>query len=163
MLSSIHTPGCRVPAGKLTKHARRLGLLMMMMLAPSACIPLRFNTSPGASGVVLDSRTRSPIDGAEVLVSRLTYPPPSVEAALTNSRPPTVITTNGGQFSIPAERRLDLYVVPIDIFPRFGMLVIKHEGYESTLLPFWSRSVTDVGEVELTPVSKSSEEKRGIK
>jgi hypothetical protein len=152
---------CRVPLSKGTKYARRLGLLLL--LASSACIPLRFNTSPGASGVVLDSRTRSPIDGAEVVVSRLTYPPPSVEAALTNSRPPTAITTNGGQFSIPAERRLDLYVVPVDIFPRFGMLVVKHEGYESTLLPFWSRSVTDVGEVALTPVSRASEEKRATK
>ncbi len=64
------------------------------------------------------------------------------------------MTASAGQFSIPAERRFDLYCVPVDIFPRFGMLVVKRDGYESTLVPFWSRSTKCVGEVLMTPVTK---------
>jgi hypothetical protein len=65
-----------------------------------------------------------------------------------------IITASAGHFSIPAERRFDLYVLPIDLFPRFGMLVVKRYGYESAVVPFWSKSVKDLGEVALAPVSK---------
>jgi hypothetical protein len=57
-----------------------------------------------------------------------------------------------GQFSVPLERRLDLYFVPVDVFPRFGLLVIRHPGYETTCVPFWSHSVADVGDIKLNPV-----------
>ena len=153
MFSSVKAPRRTVRLGNPAKCIGRFGMLLCV-LASFGCIPMRFNTSPGASGVVLDSRTRAPIDGAQVLVSRLTYPPPSVEAALTNCRPPVIITASAGHFSIPAERRFDLYVLPIDLFPRFGMLVVKRYGYESAVVPFWSKSVKDLGEVALAPVSK---------
>jgi hypothetical protein len=78
--------GCRMsrPAG--------LFLLLPLFVSLSGCLPLRYNTSPGASGMVVDAERHSPIAGAEVVVSELIYPPPSAEAAFTNSRPPLVTT-----------------------------------------------------------------------
>jgi hypothetical protein len=102
----------------------------------------------------LDSKTRQPIAGADVVVSRLTYPPPSAEEAFTNSRPPTVATEKDGHFSILPKREWDLFVIPIDAFPPFGLLVVKREGYEPALVPFWSRATKPLGEVLLKPVSK---------
>ncbi|HTL58001.1 MAG TPA: carboxypeptidase-like regulatory domain-containing protein [Candidatus Limnocylindrales bacterium] len=127
---------------------------ILLLVWCSGCLPWRFNTSPGASGVVVDAERHAPLSGAEVVVSQLIYPPPSAEAAFTNSRPPIVTTDAQGRFSIPAERRWDIFVIPIDAFPRFGMLVVKHEGYEAVTLPFWSRSVEDVGHVVMKPVNK---------
>ena len=123
-------------------------------LCLSSCLPLRYNTSPGASGVVMDAERHSPIAGAEVVVSQLIYPPPSVEAAFTNNRPPVVITDSAGHFSVPPERRWDFFVVPIDVFPRFGLLVVKRDGYESMMVPFWSRTVEDVGQLVMKPAKK---------
>jgi hypothetical protein len=117
----------------------------------TACIPLRFTTSPGAVGRIVDAKTKQPLSGAEVLISRSTYPPPSPEAAFTNSRPPIVMSREAGQFSVPLERRLDLYFLPVDVFPRFGLLVIRHSGYETTCVPFWSKSVAELGDVKLNP------------
>lgn len=64
------------------------------------------------------------------------------------------MSQKGGGFSIPAERRWDLYCVPVDIFPRFGLLVIKCEGHETTCIPFWSRSVADLGDVLVRPIQR---------
>jgi len=131
-----------------------LFLCITVCLSVSGCLPLRFNASPGASGVVVDADRHSPIAGAEVVVSELIYPPPSAEAAFTNSRPPVVTTDTAGHFSIPAERRWDFFVIPIDVFPRFGLLVVKRDGYESITVPFWSKTVQDVGELAMKPVKK---------
>jgi hypothetical protein len=117
----------------------------------AACVPIRFTTSPGATGRVVDARTHEPLGGAEVLISRSTYPPSSPDAAFTNSRPPTVMSRETGQFSVPFERRFDLYFLPVDAFPRFGLLVVRHLGYETTCVPFWSKSIAELGDVKLNP------------
>ena len=129
-------------------------LSLAVCVSLSGCLPLPYNTSPGASGVVYDAKRHAPIVGAEVVVSELIYPPPSAEAAFTNSRPPVVTTDTAGHFSIPAERRWDFFVIPIDVFPRFGLLVVKCEGYQPLTVPFWSRTVQDVGELSMNPVTK---------
>jgi len=142
---------------KVTASYQAMALLLLLPMAAlscSGCFPLRFTTSPGASGVVLDSATRAPLMGAEVVISRAVYPPVSIEAAFTNSRLPMVLTKESGEFSIPPEKRWDIYVVPLDIFPHFAMLVVRSEGYQSTVLPFWSRSVKPVGEILLQPVPR---------
>jgi hypothetical protein len=115
----------------------------------TACIPLRFTTSPGATGKIVDAATSAPVTGAEVLISHSTYPPPSPDNAFTNARPPTVMSRTDGEFSVPLERRLDLYCFPIDVFPRFGLLVVKCPGYETACVPFWSHSVADLGEIKV--------------
>ena len=101
--------------------------------------------------MVVDGEHHAPLSGAEVVISQLIYPPPSIDQAFTNSRPPLVTTDAQGRFSIPAERRWDFFVIPIDVFPRFGMLVVKREGYEAVALPFWSRSIENVGQVVMKP------------
>jgi len=129
-------------------------LILVLGLAGAGCVPLRFTTSPGATGRIVDSTTHEPIDGAEVVVSRSTYPPSSADGAFTNSRPPTVMSNDRGQFSVPFERRLDLYFLPVDAFPRFGLLVVRHQGYETACVPFWSRSMAQLGEVRLKSAAK---------
>ncbi|HZR21228.1 MAG TPA: hypothetical protein VFE51_28365 [Verrucomicrobiae bacterium] len=61
-----------------------------------------------------------------------------------------------GMFSLPVERRMDLYCIPVDAFPRFGLLVIKRAGYATTCVPFWSHSVADLGEVPIAAAYPSS-------
>jgi hypothetical protein len=126
-----------------------LYVLISLLGLATGCIPLRFTTSPGANGRIVDASTRAPVSGAEVVISRSTYPPPSANAAYTNSRAPIVMSREAGQFNLPLERRLDLYFLPVDAFPRFGLLVIKRPGYRTTCVPFWSRSVADLGDIPL--------------
>ena len=89
-----------------------------------------------------------------MVISRSTYPPESAEKAFANSRSPKVISHEEGIFSVPLERRVDLYCIPVDMFPRFGMLVIKRQGYETTCVPFWSHSVADLGEIPVRSAKK---------
>src|SRR5689334_4290966 len=126
----------------LRKCFGQISLLALVALSCTSCLPLRFTTSPGASGVVVDSQTHAPIAGAEVVISHSIYPPASLADALTNGRPPTVTTEDNGRFSIPPEHGWDLFVIPIDAFPAFGLLVVKHDGYDPVLVPFWSRDTT---------------------
>jgi len=133
------------------KRELALGILLIAVSFCPACIPLKFTTSPGASGRVVDASTHAPLSGAQVAISRLTYPPDSADNAFTNSRSPIVMSQAGGAFSIPPERRLDLYFIPVDAFPRFGLLVIKCPGYETTCVPFWSRFAADLGDIQVPP------------
>jgi hypothetical protein len=126
-------------------------LLLMSGCLGSGCVPLRFTTSPGANGRIIDATTHVAISGAEVLVSRSTYPPTSPDKAFSDGRAPTVMSKEDGQFSVPLEHRFDLYCVPVDVFPRFGLLVVKRQGYETTCVPFWSRSVAELGQIEVKP------------
>jgi hypothetical protein len=137
------------------RTARSIGPMLICCLMAwlcAACVPLRFTTSPGATGKIVDATTESPVTGAEVLISRSTYPPPSPDKAFANGRSPTVMSRDGGEFSVPLERRMDLYCFPIDVFPRFGLLVVKRPGYETTCIPFWSRSIADLGEIKVRPL-----------
>jgi hypothetical protein len=136
-----------------TRLAARTLSLGILALA-CGCVPLKFTISPGATGRIIDARTHSPVSGAEVVISRSTYPPESPEKAFGNSRSPTVLSNQGGAFSLPVERRLDLYCVPVDVFPRFGLLVVKREGYVTTCVPFWSHSVADLGEIPVNATSR---------
>src|SRR5215475_7362847 len=95
----------------LPKCLGSVATLLLCGLACCGCFPLRFTTSPGASGVVLDSQTRSPIAGAEVVVSRSTYPPSSANDAFANGRLPVTTTGADGEFSIAPERGWDFFVV----------------------------------------------------
>lgn len=130
-----------------------LGICLIAVSFCAACIPLKFTTSPGASGRVVDASTHSPLSGAQLAISRSTYPPDSADQAFTNSRSPIVLSQDGGGFSIPPERRLDIYCIPIDPFPRFGLLVVKCPGYETTCVPFWSRFATDLGDIQVQPAA----------
>lgn len=135
----------------------RCGLVIWIVLFAwivAGCVPIRFTTSPGAAGRIIDASTHNAVSGAEIVVSRSTYPPSSPDGAFTNSRPPVVMSSDAGRFNVPLERRLDLYFLPVDVFPRFGLLVVRHQGYETTCVPFWSHSMAELGEITIKPVSK---------
>lgn len=129
------------------------GLLAAACLC-SGCWPMRLTSSPGASGVILNSQTRAPVAGAQVVVSLSKYPPDSVADALEKARAPKVVSDASGLFSVPPERRWGIYILPMDIFPQFGLLVLKHDGYQPGLVPVWSRSTTNLGPVLLVPAAK---------
>jgi hypothetical protein len=139
----------RAPLAILSSPYMALLSVLFVVWLCTGCVPMRFTTSPGASGKIVDASSHSPLSGAEIVISRSTYPPDSADKAFANRRPPIVMSREGGLFSVPLERRLDLYFVPLDAFPRFGLLVVKCQGYETTCVPFWSRSVADLGEIGL--------------
>jgi hypothetical protein len=155
------------------KLFRRFSGLIALCLLCSGCWPMRFTASPGATGMVLDAHSHVPIAGAEVFVSRARYTlplvtnsvtgeieavgctvdqlvPPSLSAAVTNARPPIVITGSDGRFSIPPLKRWGIYVVPMDVFAPKGTLVVRREGYTNAIrYLFAPSSVADVGEIRL--------------
>lgn len=140
---------------------KTLALFLMAGLLCSGCVIYHETDSPGAKGVVLDSRSRSPIQGAEVAVSQSFSPSLTLTNALAELRPPTVITDQAGQFSVPAERSLIFGFIlvwwPSMKFgetPRGGTLVLRRDGYESATIPFYSASVTNLGEVLMKPTTQ---------
>jgi hypothetical protein len=155
----------RCPKGVIPVRLAGAGLAMLaLMLGCTGCIPLKFNTSPGATGRVVDASTHAPISGAELAISRSTYPPESPEKAFEDRRAPLVLSQQGGSFSIPPERRLDLYCLPVDVFPRFGLLVVRQKGYQTACVPFWSKSLANLGDIQLqagAPAGKTNEVKQG--
>ena len=136
------------------------GLLMAGLLC-SGCVIYHETDSPGAKGVVLDSQSRSPIQGVEVTVSQSSDPSLTLTNALAELRPPTVITDQAGQFSVPAERSLIFGFIwvwwPSMKFgesPQGGTLVLRRDGYEPATMPFYSGSVTNLGEVFMKPIAQ---------
>ena len=124
--------------------------------------------------MVVDARTRAPVPGAEVFVSRQPYKfyaitnrtieaaiieaktapppePPPLSLAASNARPPTVITGIDGRFTTPPAKEWVLYIVPMDIFPAHGTLVVRRDGYLTEMRPIDSRTnVAFVGNIPLT-------------
>lgn len=128
----------------------------------SGCV-LEYNTtSPGAQGVVLDSHTRAPLSGADVVVSQLWgIEPPTVSDALTNTRSPVVRTGKNGRFSVSAEGHWDVVGPLVERFRApGGTLVVQRAGYDPAAIPLWgdimpiSAQRTNFIEVLLNPVRK---------
>jgi hypothetical protein len=128
--------------------------LTMAGLLCSGCWPRRFTTSPGVSGTVLDSQTHSPLGGVEAVVSLSKYPPDSPQDAVEHTRNPTVTSNDAGHFLVPSERRWGIYIWPVDRLPEFGLLVVRRDGYETSSVPVWSRSVTNIGTILLKPLTR---------
>jgi hypothetical protein len=138
-----------------------LALFLMAGLLCSGCVIYHETESPGAKGIVLDSRSRSPIPGAEVAVSQSTNPSLTLTNVLAELRPPTVLTDQAGQFSVPAERSLIFGFIwvwwPSMKFsgpPRGVTLVLRRDGYEPATIPIYSESVTNLGEVFMKPTAQ---------
>jgi hypothetical protein len=79
---------------------------------------------------------------------------PSLSNALAQVRPPVVLTGDDGRFSIPSRKRWGLYVVPMDIFPPQGTLVVKRDGYEPLMVWVWARDSTNLGSIFLKRATK---------
>lgn len=127
---------------RLMESMRNLLRVVMLGWLCSGCLlRLEHNTtSPGARGVVLDARTRSPVNGAEAVVSRSTRVHPIVSEALTNARPPVVMTDKQGRFHIRAEKEWRLFVDYLVCRVRHspgGTLLVRRVGYQPTTIQLW--------------------------
>jgi hypothetical protein len=151
---------------------------LVLLSLCTGCWPARITTSPGASGIVLDSETHAPIGGATVVVSRSNGhyvrlsdgervgDPPSIEQALTNSQPPQVVTDDLGRFSIRSKHKWIIYVPIGRLMPARGTLVIRREGYRPDLVPLSTNGVQQLASVLLmpsnAPLFKTTAETRDI-
>jgi hypothetical protein len=129
---------------------------------------MKMTTSPGAAGTIVDAAGK-PLGGVEVLVSNAAYtPPPSVAGSSgrgdgpvtaeelippsmgelnARARSPRVITDASGRFSIPPVRRWILYVVPMEISPAEGTLLIRRAGFPDRILRLSSKERMELGNV----------------
>jgi hypothetical protein len=150
---------------------------LLLLTLCTGCWPAHITTSPGASGIVLDSETRAPIRGASMVVSRsegrwvqsdfeVIDHPPSLERALTNSRPPQVLTGDSGSFSIRPKHKWVIYVPLAKLMPASGTLVIRREGYRPGLVPLSTNGMQQLASVLLMPTNapllKTTAEPRDI-
>ena len=150
---------------------------LLLLTLCTGCWPARITTSPGASGIVLDSETHAPIRGASLVVSRsegrwvqhdseIIHHPPSLEQALSNSWPPQVVTDDMGRFSIRSKHKWIIYVPLGTLMPAQGTLVIRREGYRPGLVPLSTNGVKQLASVLLMPADapllKTTAENRDI-
>ena len=111
--------------------------------------------------MVLDATTLSGVKGAYVEVSnsrRIGWPDdavPTLDAALTNARPPMVTTGTNGDFYIPRQSVMILDASASE-WHAYGTLIILKDGYAPGLFP-----ISDVSNLDeqattylLKPVGK---------
>jgi hypothetical protein len=115
--------------------------LLMLGFLCAGCHLQEHAASMGASGIVLDSQTRSPIRGALV----------SVPDYYGKARP--VTTGEDGLFSVPGTMRRDWVFIMADFGPPSSTLVAKRDGYMPTNIAL-AMLQTNFVEVLLTPVSR---------
>ena len=119
------------------------GLLILGFLC-SGCFLQKHTDSMGASGIVLDSQTRSPIRGASVSIPG-------------HSGKSQVFTTGeDGLFSIQPVLRRDLVIIMADFGPPTSTLLVKREGYMPTNISLVTFAMlqTNFHEVLLSPIAK---------
>lgn len=130
------------------KHVYHMAGLLAAGVLCAGCYPQRVASRPGVSGMVLDAQTHAAVVGAQVVIadSRITdrrdLDTPTLESALTNARPPIVVTDRNGEFCIPEE---SLWVVnnPMPDWQAYGTLIIVHDGYQPALIPVSSATNSD--------------------
>ena len=122
------------------KYICYLAGLLAVGLFCVGCYPQRLSTSPGACGVVMDANTMTAVSGAYVEVAnsrRIGWPDnpmPTLDEALTNARPPKVITGTNGDFYIPRQSILVLDTANSD-WHGYGTLIVLKDGYLPGLFP----------------------------
>jgi hypothetical protein len=131
-------------------------LLFTFCVALSGCVvPYSFTARPGASGQVVDARTRKPVAHAIVTVGPPEYQIPAVTGTVSSI---STTTDSEGRFFIPPLKHLGIYVMPADIFPlRYPFAVESHgfARYSATLIsdPKDGGKVQRVGRVTLAPLN----------
>src|SRR5580693_8028510 len=119
-----------------------------IVVAGLLCAGCRITSSPAACGVVLDSKTHEPVSGAQVAVAYSEQPGsqdlsvPVFDWAVTNTRPPVVVTGTYGEFNIPRQRIW--MMTPMQDWHAYGTLLILRDGYKMAMIP-----VSDTNNLDL--------------
>jgi len=119
-----------------------LGMLTLGCIC-AGCVLQKHAVSTGASGIVMDSQTHSPLPGASVSV-----PPYKGKAQ-------AITTGEDGLFSIQAVLRRDpvFIIMGGDFRPPSNTLVVSRAGFVSTNIDLWTVR-TNFVEVLLAPATK---------
>ena len=108
----------------------RFFLPLIAFIVSSGCVPCRFTQKPGVSGYVFDTDNGQPIQEANVTLMTFPFPERLEKTDKT-------ITKEDGSFSIPAEYKWSIYIVPMDPLPLEGTIIIEKEGYKTYTKHFY--------------------------
>jgi len=92
-------------------------VIILALCGLSGCIPFHYTDRPGVTGVVINKRTRLPVEGAEISLGR------AGKLAVASS-------SKDGSFSIPPLKSWGIYVIPYDAGMMSFPLSIKRSGYQ---------------------------------
>lgn len=98
-------------------------LLIIPLVSISACFPYHFTMRPGASGQLIDSDNKRPVEGATITLTAY--------SALTREEEHELVNTQrDGSFLIPAKQKWSFVILgPFDPIPLKGQISIKADGY----------------------------------
>lgn len=98
-------------------------LLIISLTSLSACFPYHFTMKPGASGQVVDSSNKRPVEGATVTLT-------AYSALNSEEEHVTANTQNDGSFLIPAKQKWSFIILgPFDPLPLKARVSIRANGY----------------------------------
>jgi hypothetical protein len=132
-------------------------ILGAFCLLCSGCFPVRWQTSPGLCGVVVNAQTHAPVAGAQAVIAPIYHSDPSADEIITNKQALIVATDASGHFSSPPQIRWRLFVVgfmghPV---PPHAALIVRSDGYEPVVRSVWSwQTTTNLGDILLCPATK---------
>jgi hypothetical protein len=110
------------------KILRNAILFIIPLISISACFPYHFTMRPGASGQVVDSANKEPIEGATITLTAYSALSRKDERELVN-------TQKDGSFLIPAKQKWGVVILgPFDPLPLKGQISIKADGYLNNAL-----------------------------
>jgi hypothetical protein len=98
-----------------------------------------------------DEITREPLEGAKVVISRMSgWEFPIASNALAYTRPPIITTGKNGAFSIRPVRNWDVVDFRCERYHRHGgTLVIERAGYETMAVTIWG----DICPISVVPTN----------
>lgn len=100
-------------------------LFILPLISISACFPYHFTMKPGASGQVVDSNNKLPIEGATITLTAYSVLSHEEENE-------SVDTQKDGSFLIPAKQEWSIIILgPFDPLPLNARISIRANGYLS--------------------------------
>ncbi|MGE5808583.1 MAG: hypothetical protein ACM32I_05625 [Nitrospirota bacterium] len=98
-------------------------LAIFPLISISACFPYHFTMRPGASGQVIDSNSKQPIENATISLT-------AYSAISREEEHESVNTQKDGSFLIPAKQKWSVVILgPFDPLPLKGQISMKADGY----------------------------------
>jgi len=102
--------------------------ILLVAAASSGCIPYHAIVRPGADGFIVDAQTGQPITGARVTMASAHDP---VFSTWPSFVPASAESTTNGAFTIPAQRRLIMFMTWSPIEPPMFDFTVEHDGHQT--------------------------------